>query len=222
MIMNIIDFHAHILPCADHGSDSKDTSQMQLALAREAGVDIIVATPHFYPHRHNVSEFINRRANALNELGSDTIPRIVSAAEVLLCEGIERLPDLEKLTVEGTKSLLIELPFSDFRDSYFKSIEALLDKGYDIIIAHADRYPEKNIETLLELKVKLQLNADAFSGFFIKKHIKDWIEKGAVYALGSDIHKADKKAYKNFLKARAKLKSSFEVINTKANKILSK
>ncbi|MEE3459824.1 MAG: CpsB/CapC family capsule biosynthesis tyrosine phosphatase, partial [Candidatus Faecousia sp.] len=42
----MIDFHAHILPGADHGSDGLETSLRQLALAEEAGVDTIVATPH--------------------------------------------------------------------------------------------------------------------------------------------------------------------------------
>ena len=40
------DFHAHILPGADHGSDGMETSLTQLALAEAAGVDTIIATPH--------------------------------------------------------------------------------------------------------------------------------------------------------------------------------
>ena len=173
--IDLVDFHAHILPGADHGSDSIETSIKQLKLAAAEGVTRIIATPHFYPHRHTLDKFLEKRAacaKVLSDACDGTLPAVKLGAEVLLCPGLDKFDGLENLCLSGTKYLLLELPFSDFRDSYFKSIEALLDKGYDIIIAHADRYPEKNIETLLELKVKLQLNADALSGFFIKKHIK--------------------------------------------------
>ena len=82
--MNIVDFHAHILPGADHGSDSIETSLWQINAAREAGVNRIIATPHFYPHRHSVHNFIERRNTSLNSL-YDNIPgdvRIKLGAEV--------------------------------------------------------------------------------------------------------------------------------------------
>ena len=54
--MTQIDFHAHILPRCDHGSDGWETSRQQLKLAREAGVEVICATSHFYGH-HRASLF---------------------------------------------------------------------------------------------------------------------------------------------------------------------
>ena len=56
-----IDFHAHILPGCDHGSDGWRTSRRQLKLAREAGVDLICATSHFYGHRTSVERFLQKR-----------------------------------------------------------------------------------------------------------------------------------------------------------------
>ena len=41
--MKEIDFHAHILPGCDHGSDGWRTSRQQLKLAREAGVEVEVS-----------------------------------------------------------------------------------------------------------------------------------------------------------------------------------
>ena len=44
-----LDYHAHILPRCDHGSDGVETSLRQLAMAAEAGIRTVCATPHFYP-----------------------------------------------------------------------------------------------------------------------------------------------------------------------------
>ena len=64
----IIDFHSHILPNADHGSTSVDISIKQIQLALKYGVETIVATPHFYPHSHGIEEFLELREECYHEL----------------------------------------------------------------------------------------------------------------------------------------------------------
>ena len=54
----IVDFHSHILPRADHGSDSIETTQKQLQMIAEAGTEAVVATPHFYPDKDTPSAFL--------------------------------------------------------------------------------------------------------------------------------------------------------------------
>ena len=61
MIDLSLDYHAHILPGCDHGSSSVDMSLKQINMAKEAGVQTICATPHFYPHKESVSSFIESR-----------------------------------------------------------------------------------------------------------------------------------------------------------------
>ncbi len=199
--MNLCDFHAHILPCADHGSSSLDTSLAQLRLATAADVSRIIATPHFYPHKHSVHSFIERRNCAYRELTSampEGMPEIRLGAEVLLCPNMAHLPGVESLAVYGTKTLLIELPFNDFGREYIHSVEGLLIAGYNIVLAHADRYESKNIEAMLDLGVTLQLNATAITKFFRRRAVSDWLRRGVVSAIGSDIHGVDSSAYKVF------------------------
>ncbi|MBQ8303003.1 MAG: hypothetical protein IJX97_05645 [Clostridia bacterium] len=199
----IVDFHAHILPGADHGSGSLETTLWQLNAAKAVGVDRIVATPHFYPHKHSVDSFIERRNKAYDSL-KKSIPAGVSiklGAEVLICQGIERLPDIEKLFVEGTRTLLLELPFNMFDECYCESVKELCNMGVDVIIAHADRYTEEVIKKMLRSGARLQLNAGSLTRLFKRRCVVSWLRDGTVVALGSDIHGKDKKAYSDFARA---------------------
>ena len=219
--MKIIDFHAHVLPCADHGSDSLETSLAQIELAKKAGVDVIVATPHFYPHMHKLSSFLERRDEAFRKLSEATDSKIICGAEVLLCEKIEKFDNIDSLCLAGTKTLLLELPFSPFKDSYADSAEQLIDSGYSVVLAHAERYPVASIEALLSVGAKIQLNASAVCRLFIKKHIKRWLAAGDVVAIGSDIHMLSGKHYTSFDKSRQKLKSVFSDIMLRSEKYLN-
>ena len=218
--MKIIDFHTHILPNADHGSDSLETSLKQLELSEKVPIDTFIATSHFYPHRHRVNDFLKRRDESYSLLSSHTDKEIILGAEVLLCEGLNKLPGIENLTIGNSKIILLELPFNQFKSEYETAIEAFIDEGYTVVLAHADRYPKENIERLLPLGAKIQLNASSLSGFFPKKHLFEWIERGVVVALGSDIHMADKNAYPSFVKMRKKLGTSFDEIMIKCNELL--
>ena len=219
---DIVDFHAHLLPGADHGSDSIETSLFQIRLAREFGVSRIIATPHFYPAVHKVDSFLNKRNSAYEKLASLGLEvDIRLGAEVLICNGIEKLPGLERLFVNGTNTLLLELPFSDFQTEYCDSVYNLVTDGVEVVLAHADRYSEENIERLIELGAKIQLNVDSLSGIFISKHLYRWLESGAVVAFGSDIHGEDKKAYKKFAKAISKNRCFIDAVKSESDRIFN-
>ena len=207
---DVVDFHTHILPGIDHGCDSLQTALRQLDFAKQAGVKRIILTPHFYPHADNSEEFIERCKSAYSELISNLgetgeYPDIRLGCEVLACEGINLLPQLEMLCVSGTKTLLLELPFSDFSSRYVNDIEDLIDKGFNVILAHAERYNADNIKRLVEIGAKIQINTRTLARIFIPKAVKRWIADGTVVALGSDIHMLDKAAYNSFKRAIRRL-----------------
>lgn len=209
--MDILDFHAHIIPRADHGSSSLDETLYQLNSALQYGITRVIATPHFYPYNENPASFIKRRNACFEKLKehlTDELPTICLGAEVLICDNIEEMPELDKLCIDGTKVLLLELPFTDFSESYILSVKALLKKGYTVVIAHADRYDPANVNNLIKAGAYVQLNADSLSGLFVSKHIKKWLGENKVFALGSDIHGRDKRAYRHFKRAVSKLGTS--------------
>ena len=221
-VFDIVDFHTHILPGADHGSSSLKTSAFQLKEAEHYGVSRIIATPHFYPTVHSVDSFIERRRTAyekLSELSKSAQIRL--GAEVLLCNGIEDLPSLDKIFIEGTRTLLLELPFADFQSAYCDSVYNLVGEGVEVILAHADRYPAENIEKLVECGARLQLNSDSLDTLFRRNKLYEWLDRGLVVGLGSDIHGEDKKAYKHFAAAKNKINDYLVAIKKESDRIFS-
>lgn len=187
-----LDYHAHILPGCDHGSDSLETSQKQIAMAKAAGIKTICATPHFYPNRDTTHSFLLRRQLSYEKLSPYLVksdPQILLGAEVLICDAIENMDELYSLCLEGTNELLIEMPFYKWPSSIWATIYHLNDRE-DIrpVIAHAERYPAENIELLIREGISLQLNVDCLLKPFKRKRYFSWIENGYVAYLGSDIH----------------------------------
>lgn len=220
--MDLVDFHSHIIPRADHGSDSVSTSLSQLQLAGKYGVKRIIATPHFYPQRSDVSAFLAKRSRGydmLIEAVPDNAPQITLGAEVLYCDNLDNLPMLDRLCIGNSRILLLELPFTDFDRSIPRTVEALTDDGYKILLAHADRYSPDNIEQLLMDGVRIQLNANSLCKLFKNRSLYRWIDNGWVVALGSDIHNVNESAYKCFRKAQKKLGAYLDGIIEESNKM---
>lgn len=187
-----LDYHAHILPGCDHGSDSLATSKAQLAMARTVGIRTICATPHFYPDKENVKTFLKRREATSDLLFSnlpDDAPEILLGAEVLICDGMERMRDLDKLCLQGTRELLLEMPFYPWQEATWDTLYRLhAREDVKLVIAHADRYSPADIEVLIAEGIPLQLNAECLTKPFHRRRYLSWIRKGYVSYIGSDIH----------------------------------
>ena len=221
---DIVDFHAHVLSGADHGTASSSESAVQFKFAKNAGVTRIFAMPHFYPHRHSVDNFLLRRESSYKLLDASGVladaPQIRLGAEVLLCENIHKLERLSDLCIYGTNIMLIELPFSDISNNHIKTVLEIMKMGIDVILAHADRYNVVDVERFISIGAKLQLNTSAFFPVFRKKtHIFDWLQRGDVVALGSDIHNKDRLAYRRFIKAQRLIGESLEYVRNKSDEI---
>ena len=187
-----LDYHAHVLPGCDHGSDSVETSRKQLAMAAAARVRTVCATPHFYPHKESIPSFLQRReasARLLRENLTADAPQLLLGAEVLICDGMERLDGLPRLCRSETNELLIEMPFYQWPEAIWDTLYALCERrDIKIVLAHAERYPPEAIEQLIRDNVALQLNSECLTRPLHRKRYLTWIKNGSVKYLGSDIH----------------------------------
>lgn len=219
--MTQIDFHAHILPRCDHGSDGWETSRQQLKLARAAGVGMICATSHFYAHHTSVDDFLTKRQRSFEELmayAPERCPRVLLGAEVLAFEGIERLPNLQKLRLQGTKMLLLEMPFTHWSEGLLDSVEAISEnESFRIVLAHVDRYDRKAVEKLFGLNhVRGQVNADNLKKRLGKGYLRAWAREGLVVAVGSDIH-GTQTGYRDWLTCQRRYAEEWDAIMKRTN-----
>ncbi len=218
---NIIDFHSHILPGVDHGSADLEMSLAQLRLMEKAGMDIVVATSHFYPHQEELSAFLQRRNKAAEELGAanDTSVKIALGAEVYCVAGLEETEGLESLTVKGTNTMLLEMPMAYWNSNIIETV-LKLNERFDIVLAHIDRYPSHDLLKLLDYGLIAQINTAHSLKGKNKKRVYEWLSEDLVWALGSDIHTADKNAVKAFKKVVRKLGGEADIIFSHTEKLI--
>ena len=221
----IVDFHAHILPCADHGSDSAETTAKQLQMIAAAGTEAVVATPHFYPNQDTVDSFLARReasAKALYDLQIPNAPQLFLGAEVLVCHGLSKMKGLERLAVVGTNVLLLEMPFRQWDSELLDTLEDIEELGLHPVLAHIDRYPRDGVEQLLRAGFDAQLNAEGFKGLFSPGRCRRYLDSGRVVALGSDLHGAVPGSYRDFVRACKKLGARAETVFERSAALLQK
>lgn len=212
----VIDFHAHILPGADHGSKGIDETLIQLDMMKNAGVGTVVATPHFYPNKHQIEDFITQIDDSIKLIAEQDIqrPDICIGSEVLYCLNLERMEGLEKLCIRGTDILMLELPMDNWDMEILDTVESLL-RRFTVVLVHIDRYisyEEDNIHAMLEMGALAQINASSLFRFSKKRKIARAIETGSVVALGSDLHKTATEIYDQFKLAPKKLGAEYDEI----------
>lgn len=221
----MIDFHAHIMPRVDHGCDSMAMAHRQLLHCKAVGVQAVVATPHFYPNRHRVAEFLSWQSGAAEamreKLPMGDLPLVYAGAEVLVCEGMQHMEGLSQLTVVGTNVILLEMPFARWSTVLLETVLAIREMGLCPVLAHIDRYPLQAVTELLREGITAQLNAEVFAAFGGWRRYLPFVENGSVVALGSDLHGARAKDCRRFLAATEKLGTNAPAIFARTEKLLA-
>lgn len=199
----ITDIHSHILPGIDDGSKNTEMSVAMLKAMKDDGVDICVATPHYYCTEQSVDSFLKKRARAYEKVMEATkglsLPKIYLGAEVYYNPVLKNLEDLHKLCIEGTDYLLFELPYKDFGSNVADDISDIITNHHITpIIAHAERFLKftsyENLCDILEMEVLGQVNCGSLLKFGSRKNASALIKEGYIHLLGSDAHNTDTRA----------------------------
>lgn len=192
----MIDFHSHVLPNVDDGSRSVEESIQLLKMLAKQGAKTVCATPHFIAVDESPEAFFIKRQKALDALLpelSDDLPEIRVGAEVLYFSGISHLKGLSRFCIEGTRFLLLEMPFSVWNEHIVKEVLELSCSGeFQLILAHIERYlpdmPKELFSQLLEYDVIMQSNASFFLNFRTKRKALKMLRDGEIHLIGSDCH----------------------------------
>lgn len=199
----LIELHAHILPQMDDGSESVEMSLAMLQALAEMGVGTVCATSHYYARENSVTMYLARRAAALNALRSaipagSSLPRILPAAEAAYFRGMEEHQP-ERLCIENTRTLMLEMPFSEWTDQQVETVAVLsLDLHFNVVLVHPERFcfsssNRRRLEELAKLPLALQVNADTLLRWGTRRQGLELLELTTTPLLGSDCHDMTKR-----------------------------
>ena len=214
----MIDWHSHVLPGVDDGSQDVAESLAMIQMQALQGVDIVIATPHFYANDESVDMFLSRRQRAferLKEALPEQAPEIILGAEVCYYPGISRLPELKQLRIGETRLLLLEMPMCKWTEYMVRELVELSGmSGIKIILAHIDRYLQlqsrKVWERIFESGIYIQVNASFFHSLGSRHKAFSLLKKGNIHFVGSDCH--------NLTSRSPKIGKAFAIIEKRLGK----
>lgn len=192
----LTDLHTHILPGIDDGADDLDKALQMLRAQKASGVERVALTPHFYPLREELEEFIKKRQRACDLLLANwdgtTMPQLRLGAEVHYSPSLADM-NLRNLTLDNTDYLLLEL--SDTVQPAFAEpvLQRILDQGITPILAHVERcvYFAEQPERLLRLIEKgalAQISLRMLPTRRMRKFAEICLQNHVAQIIASDIH----------------------------------
>jgi protein-tyrosine phosphatase len=197
-----VDLHSHVLPGMDDGSPSMTESLNMLNEMVKAGYTKIITTPHVnsdvYP---NTKEKIIGQLHHLREVAAEEkIPvEIEASGEYHMdYEFLGKVQSGEVIPFGKKNFLLVELPFQKPAFSYDEVLYQVQLAGYEVIIAHPERYiwlmgNSKLYSGMKDRGMFFQMNLNSLNGLYgigAKMAAHQLIEARMIEFAGSDAHHA--------------------------------
>lgn len=191
------DVHSHILPLLDDGSSSVKMSLEMLKESKRQGIDTVFSTSHCYLRTESdIDVFLKKRNESFAVLNEEIeknpqlYPKIRLGSEVRIENDVSGFERLEKLKIEGTDYILIEMPFDEWRSGIFDALYSMTLKGMKPIMAHIERFffHKKDFDILRDIDVIYQINAESLMNSFSKKIVPYLFKNKMVHLIGSDMH----------------------------------
>ena len=142
----MIDIHTHIIPNVDDGSPNLETSINMIKHEIAIGVDTIICTPHHIYHRYEKTvEEIKKQFELLkSEVEKLNLPvKLYLGQEICYTHRediIKMLKEGKLLTLNNTNRVLLEFSFHREPEDVLDVIYNFSVNGYEVIIAHVERY----------------------------------------------------------------------------------
>ena len=198
LFRGLVDFHNHILPAIDDGSQSLEQSLKMLKCYEALEIERVLASPHIYQDLYpNTPKTIQSAYKVLDLKAKNNPTKLIGyAAEYMVDEFfIKSLQNNAELLCCFDKAVLIEIPYFGNPDILKRIQFGLQNSNYKPILAHPERYLNlKNLTTIKDLKVrgvKMQLNALSLTGFYgaeVRKKAYEYLRKDIYDFIGTDAH----------------------------------
>lgn len=206
--------HCHILPGVDDGAANLTESLAMFEAAKRAGVTSIVCTPHCRDPYFDYERMWDAYYLLKSHVGSFPLTMGFEVNHAKLMElGMDWA---DRLAFQGTNEFLLELSTHakphHFQE-YENTIYQLQARGYEVIIAHPERYVAIQQDVglawdLARMGCKLQASADFIAGGRLgaeKKPAKKLFEANLYSYIASDAH--NPKHYEYLAKAKERYRT---------------
>ena len=194
------DMHCHLVPKVDDGSKCIEESVECLNTLKAVGYNRVIITPHFqYPRFPNDEDDIRSRYEELKSRAIEAGVEIELAGvggEYRIDSGFAKRLENPRFLQVGDKYVLVEFSLHQQMMGCDEMIFDMQMKGYEIILAHPERYPYLNVdgsrmEQLKNQGVYFQINALSLGGFYgeeAKSRAFEMLDRGWVEFMGTDTH----------------------------------
>lgn len=196
----VVDFHNHVLPGIDDGAKTLDDSIAMLRNFMELGVKKVIASPHSMADGYiNSTEKILQTRDMVREaIAANNLDiQFDAAAEYYMDElFMEKIEKRDLLTI-GKNYVLMELSYLSKPTNTADAIYKLQVAGYNLILAHPERYPYYHEESFANYKefknrgVYFQINLGSLVGKYgagAKYTAERLIDENMVEFVSSDLH----------------------------------
>jgi protein-tyrosine phosphatase len=167
VLRRFVDCHSHVTPSGDDGVASVEEGAILCREAGRRGTAILFATPHVWPHLPLTSE----RERQVRERFAELRRRV----DLDLRLGFELTPtralvgqDLGRYVLDGTRCVLIEVPFAGPADLLWTLADQAERQGLRPVIAHPERTEavigDESVADALGERFLLQVNATSLLG----------------------------------------------------------
>ena len=195
--VGFVDCHSHVVPSGDDGAVSVGEGAALCQRAAALGTRVLFATPHVWPHLPLTDEREARIRTAF--------ARLAPVAGLELRLGYELTPtedllaeDPRRYALEGTDSILMEVPFAGPLEPLVALAEHAEAAGLTPVIAHPERTEaiQKDVAAAADLAERgwlLQVNSSSLLGRHgdLEEELA-WklVEDGDAALVASDGHRA--------------------------------
>ncbi|MDR1056206.1 MAG: hypothetical protein LBL90_10420 [Prevotellaceae bacterium] len=193
ILNNFTDIHTHIMYGVDDGMRTIEESFAALDFYEKQNVKRVYFTPHIMEDLpNNTPEFLNKRFEKIKSVYNGAL-ELKLGAEYMLDSSFAKQLDNGLLTILDNKVLLETYTMNE-PVGFESALYAIQKKGYDVLLAHPERYSYMTMNDYLKFKrqgIYIQLNILSLLGAYghsAKIKAQELLHNNMYDFVGSDMH----------------------------------